>query len=765
MNDILKLFFSMSLSGTLLILALFLAKPLYRERTSRQWQYYVWLIVIARLLLPFSPLESISGMLVGQAEQAILQLESAQEPKSAAVQGNGTVETKNNLAGTTNSPIKNGLAGTTNSLPEAEAGYVEDKNYFSGLISSNAVQNNGYASQNSNTNTKNNQETTIVTKAFSHLWVVWLGVAVILFVRKVTIYQSFVKYMTASREEVSDIRLLNTLAEAGSQINVKRPVELYTNKLVSSPLLIGFFHPCIVFPSMELSDTDFVYTVWHELTHYKRLDMFYKWLLQLTMCLHWFNPLVWMMGRELGRACELACDEAVISGLDEQGRRAYGDTLLHALKAEGCCQSPFTSVMLSEDAEQIKERLCVIMNFKKSSKLTILLSVLFTAALFAGATTAGAAVPTNKQPEQPAAVSSNKSGSKQTAAVSSSKSSNTYTKLAEKYYKAENFPAFAEVFSRLDETSQKTWLKKIYKDGEIALFSASLDGLKDNSPLVDFFAKKAYQDGDASFFSVLTDHMDRKTLKSWLSKAEKDKQTAFQMMLYDALDMEQERNKKEAELDKQRIAEYKEHGITVKGKSYYYKGKLVKIFMDIRKDSSFYTLDINPKGTVNVKVTRDAAGKIKKVGRMGKAEAKELLGDWNEEKEDKEQKNELETALTQAGGVKVTAPINISKVKNGEYVWIGTYSLAENDKIYYNVSAKNGKHLAVGFAKAGIDNPSTTYVTVSNKRTDGKLEVKSGPHVWKKPLKSGKYRLFIHTKGGDLEKVSGAVVIVKAEEV
>lgn len=650
MADILKLFFSMSLSGALLILALFLTKPLYRERTSRQWQYYVWLIVIARLLLPFSPLESISGMLVGQAEQTILQLESAQEPKSAAVQGNGTAETKNNLAGTTNSPIKNGLAGTTNSLPETEAGYVGDKNDFSGLISSNAVQNNGYASQNSNTNAKNNQETTIVAKAFSHLWVVWLGVAVILFVRKVTIYQSFVKYMTASREEVSDIRLLNALAEAGSQINVKRPVELYTNKLVSSPLLIGFFHPCIVFPSMELSDTDFVYTVWHELTHYKRLDMFYKWLLQLTMCLHWFNPLVWMMGRELGRACELACDEAVISGLDEQGRRAYGDTLLHALKAESRYQSPFTSVMLSEDAEQIKERLCVIMNFKKSSKLTILLSILFTAALFAGATTAGAAVPTNKQPEQPAAVSSsksgskqtaavssNKSGSKQTAAVSSSKSSNTYTKLAEKYYKAENFPAFAEVFSKLDKASQKTWLKKIYKDGEIALFSASLDGLKGNSPLIDFFAKKAYQDGEASFFSVLTDHMDRKALMSWLSKAEKDKQTAFQMMLYDALDMKQERNKKEAELDKQRIAEYKEHGITVKGKSYYYKGKLVEIFMDIRKDSSFYTLDINPKGTVNVKVTRDAAGKIKKVRRMGKAEAKELLGDWNEEKDEKDE--------------------------------------------------------------------------------------------------------------------------------
>lgn len=665
MNDILKLFFSMSLSGALLILALFFAKPLYLERTSRQWQYYIWLIVIARLLLPFSPLESISGMLVGRAEQAILQLRSVQQSNSAAVRGNGTSETKNSLTRTTNRPIKtkNGPAGTTNSLTETEAGYAEDKNGFSGLLGSTAVQNNNDAGQNSNSNTKNNQETTIGAKVFSHLWAVWLGIAVILFVRKITIYQSFVKYIKVSRKEVSEIRLLNALAEAGGQMSIKRPVELYTNKLISSPLLIGFFHPCIVFPSIELSDTDFVYTVWHELTHYKRLDMFYKWLVQLTMCLHWFNPLVWMMGRELGRACELACDEAVIRGLDEQGRRAYGDTLLHALNAEGRYQSPFTSVMLSEGAEQIKERLHVIMNFKKSSKLTVLLSILFTAALFAGATTTGAAVPTNMQANQPTAVSgsksenkqtaaaaNSKSGSKQTATVSSSKVSNTYTKLAEKYYEAENIPAFAEVFSKSGETSQKTWLKKIYKDGKIAFFSASLDGLKDNSPLIDSFAKKAYQDEEVSFFSILTDYMNRKALKSWLNKAEKDRQTAFEMILYDALDMNEEWNKKEAELDKKRIAEYKEHGITVNGKSYYYKGKLVKIFMDIRKDSSFYTLNINPKGTVNVKVTRNASGKIKNVGRLDRAEEKELLEDWDEEKEQKDVPEER--VFTQAEDVK-----------------------------------------------------------------------------------------------------------------
>ena len=45
-------------------------------------------------------------------------------------------------------------------------------------------------------------------------------------------------------------------------------------------------------PGMDISEKDFQYIVLHELTHYKRRDIFYKWLVQVAVCLHWFNPLV-----------------------------------------------------------------------------------------------------------------------------------------------------------------------------------------------------------------------------------------------------------------------------------------------------------------------------------------------------------------------------------------------------------------------------------------------------------------------------------------
>ncbi len=73
MNTILKIFLSMSCSGGLLILALLLGKGLLKNKISRQWQYYIWLVVILRLLLPFGPEASLLGKTYRAVDQAITQ--------------------------------------------------------------------------------------------------------------------------------------------------------------------------------------------------------------------------------------------------------------------------------------------------------------------------------------------------------------------------------------------------------------------------------------------------------------------------------------------------------------------------------------------------------------------------------------------------------------------------------------------------------------------------------------------------------------------
>lgn len=354
MNEILKIVLSLSLSGALLVLVLLLCKPLFRDRISKRWQYYIWLVVIARLLLPFTPETSPVGTLFQQVDHVIEQTDTTPGQNIApAPQPGADTAIKNDIA------PKN---GATDAAPTPQR---------------------------------------LFTILIQNLWLVWLVVALILIIRKVTIYQGFVKYINAGRMEVSDTAILDRLALVGEKAGVKRPVELYTNSLISSPLLLGFFRPCIVLPSTDLTPIDLENTLLHELTHYKHRDMFYKWLVQLVICLHWFNPFVYLMGREVGRACELACDEAVIMALDPQGRRTYGDTLLNAMGAGGSYKDSLASVTLNESKELLKERLDAIMRFKKKSKAMISATLILTLAICCGATYVGAYAAQVTTPDKP----------------------------------------------------------------------------------------------------------------------------------------------------------------------------------------------------------------------------------------------------------------------------------------------------------------------------------------------------------------------------
>lgn len=359
MIELLKILLSLSLSGTLLILVLILCKPLYRNRLSRQWQYYIWLVVVARLLLPFTPETSLVGNLFQSLDSAIVQISTSEQANSSL-------------------------------LPETD--FSEDD-----LSSKNQA----------NTTAKKSAELekTLVQRVFEtvtqNIWLIcvliWLMVAVGLLIRKVTIYQSFVKYINAGRVEVIDMRLWEQLGKLVEQAEIKRTVEVYTNNIISSPLLIGFLHPCIMLPSAELSDSDLENTILHELTHYKRWDMFYKWLIQITICFHWFNPFVYLMGREINRACEFSCDETIIRNFDKQAKRVYGDTLLNALKQGGQYKDSLTCVTLNENTEILKERLDAIMMFRRKSGFVICFTILLTTFLLCGFTYTGAYAIDNSQ--------------------------------------------------------------------------------------------------------------------------------------------------------------------------------------------------------------------------------------------------------------------------------------------------------------------------------------------------------------------------------
>ncbi len=173
---------------------------------------------------------------------------------------------------------------------------------------------------------------------------------------------------------------MNLLSDCEEKLNIKTRVEISCNPLIASPMLISFFRPRIILPVGELEDKELSYIFVHELIHYKQRDMFYKWLIQIVVCVHWFNPLVYLLEKEVNKSCELSCDEKVISVLDDTARREYGDTLISFLKSNNLYKSSLASVTLTEGAEQLKERLGAIMKFRKKSKVIIAITTIFTVA-------------------------------------------------------------------------------------------------------------------------------------------------------------------------------------------------------------------------------------------------------------------------------------------------------------------------------------------------------------------------------------------------
>lgn len=89
---------------------------------------------------------------------------------------------------------------------------------------------------------------------------------------------------------------------------------------IGSPLVYGFFHPVILLPKwLDLTDKRQLYIVlYHEFLHVKHHDLWKKALMLGAVCLHWFNPLVWLMFYFFDRDLEFSCDERLLkkSGAD-----------------------------------------------------------------------------------------------------------------------------------------------------------------------------------------------------------------------------------------------------------------------------------------------------------------------------------------------------------------------------------------------------------------------------------------------------------------
>lgn len=178
----------------------------------------------------------------------------------------------------------------------------------------------------------------LLEKLFKTASVIWLAVAMASILTLVIIY-------SVTQREMKDARHWKE--------------NLYLSDRIRTPAVYGILKPRIILP-IEYTREDLTHILAHERAHIKRKDNFIRLFSFAVVCLHWFNPMAWLMLKLLCADIELACDEAVLSTYNETQRREYA----HALLSSAEKTNVFTA---SFGGSRIRTRIDRILSYKKIS--------------------------------------------------------------------------------------------------------------------------------------------------------------------------------------------------------------------------------------------------------------------------------------------------------------------------------------------------------------------------------------------------------------
>ncbi len=346
---------SLSLSGAVIGGILILFHPLTRKHFSKKWNYYIWLILVIRLIIPagfgFSPFHMSYAALDASKGNAVESVERGiKTEENIGIEKAGRLEN-----------IEQEEIGEIGSI--GESGEVKNSVEKPDTVSFAGTSFTG-------------KENFLLSRRIVYvLGILWLVGVLIAFFAKLVRYGQLIKKTKASCRPVTDGDVIVTANIVALRLNLQTNITIYESLQVSGPVTMGLFKPFVILPIEERRIGDTALVFHHELLHIKRKDLWYKWLWQLILCVHWFNPVLYKIQKILSEDCELSCDEQILKHLSDNGKRAYGNVLLDtAQKNLDFGETVFLTTLL-EEKKALKERLKGIIEYKKQSGLKVVVSL------------------------------------------------------------------------------------------------------------------------------------------------------------------------------------------------------------------------------------------------------------------------------------------------------------------------------------------------------------------------------------------------------
>lgn len=487
------------------------------------------------------------------------------------------------------------------------------------------------------------------TESISILSVIWLAGLLLCF--------GFfaVSYIKCYREFRFSLPVENDILEAWKEKHpLKRSLSIRQTETIAAPLSYGVIRPVILMPkNTEWKNIyQLRYVLEHEYVHIRRLDMLTKLIMIAAVCIHWFNPLVWVMYILFNRDLELSCDETVVRRFGMDIKSVYATALISMEEKK----SGLTPLCNSFSKNAIEERIRAIMKIKKTSKFAVMISAVLVIGVTGGFATSASSLEKKTETAQEngeTTVALNEVNIREDEPLSSS---DVEWWTAEEYAKwlDEEKEVLQSMIGEKAYTGGDGWFvwtqEKV--DETIALYEDNLQKIKDGMKL-----SKSSDDAVGITMAYSPENIE-------YAKQEAETVT-------------ENKDSNENVFSEEQLSEYAKAGITYQKETGFlmYDGKTIGYFRDEFKPGT-YTISSKRGGTLRVEVQRENYGTITDV------KAEPLSDDfWSEP-----------AALVESsGGEAVTA----DEMKGSVFEEGGSENIAADDMGEYSSEEGKGLNIAV----------------------------------------------------------------------
>ena len=487
------------------------------------------------------------------------------------------------------------------------------------------------------------------TESISILSVIWLAGLLLCF--------GFfaVSYIKCYREFRFSLPVENDILEAWKEKHpLKRSLSIRQTETIAAPLSYGVIRPVILMPkNTEWKNIyQLRYVLEHEYVHIRRLDMLTKLIMIAAVCIHWFNPLVWVMYILFNRDLELSCDETVVRRFGMDIKSVYATALISMEEKK----SGLTPLCNSFSKNAIEERIRAIMKIKKTSKFAVIISAVLVICVTGGFATSASSLEKKTETAQEngeTTVALNEVNIREDESLSSS---DVEWWTAEEYAKwlDEEKEVLQSMIGEKAYTGGDGWFvwtqEKV--DETIALYEDNLQKIKDGMKL-----SKSSDDAVGITMAYSPENIE-------YAKQEAETVT-------------ENKDSNENVFSEEQLSEYAKAGITYQKETGFlmYDGKTIGYFRDEFKPGT-YKISSKRGGTLRVEVQRENYGTITDV------KAEPLSDDfWSEP-----------AALVESsGGEAVTA----DEMKGSVFEEGGSENIAADDMGEYSSEEGKGLNIAV----------------------------------------------------------------------